>query len=53
MAYGIMMQVAQAIAKAEYSKAVQAAVVIQRAFRRWRWEQMLRRRRRSRRRSSK
>ena len=53
MTYGIMMQVAQAIAKAEYGKAVQAAVVIQRAFRRWRWEQMLRRRRRSRRRSSK
>ena len=41
------------MAKAEYSKAVNAVIVIQRAFRRWRWERMLRTRRRSRRRSSK
>lgn len=44
---------AQAMAEAEYSKAVHAAIVIQRAFRRWRWEQMLSRRRKSTRRSSK
>ena len=42
------MQVPQAIQRAAYNRALWAALVIQRAFRRWRWQRMARRGRASR-----